>query len=128
MNPKIFLTGNNFKTPNYSNYTKIICVGMCRQYERVCMCVCVILPVDPISALALIQAGHAGTFINVDLAVLALEAGHTLTRVGGDVVSAGGAVLAGMNLALIDLHLAVNPCRGQRQAWQRAKAQDWQHI
>lgn len=77
------------------------------------MCVCLILPVDPIYALALIQTGHAGTFINVDLAVLALEASHTLTRVCCDVVSAGGAILAGMHLTLIDLHLAVNPCRGQ---------------
>lgn len=75
----------------------------------------VILPVDPVYALSLIQTGHAGTFINVDLAVLALEAGHALTRVFGDVVSAGGAVLAGTRLALIDLHLAVNPCRRQRR-------------
>lgn len=74
---------------------------------------CVILPVDPVYALALIQTGDAGTFIYVDLAVLALEAGHALTRVRGDVVSAGGAVLAGMHLALINLHLAINPCRKQ---------------
>lgn len=85
------------------------------------VCLCVILPVDPIYALALIQTGHAGTFINVDLAVLALEAGHALTRVCGDVVSAGGAILAGMHLALIDLHLAVNPCRGQSRDGSRPK-------
>ncbi len=77
------------------------------------MRVSVILPVDPVYALALIQTRHASTFINVDLAVLALEAGHALTRIRGDVVSAGGTVLAGMCLTLIDLHLTVNPCRRQ---------------
>lgn len=92
------------KNPDHSNYTKIVCAD-----SRTC----VNLPVDPVYALALIRTGNAGTFINVDLAVLALEAGHALTRVCGDVVSAGGAVLAGMHLALIDLHLAVNPCGGQ---------------
>lgn len=70
---------------------------------------CVIPPVDPVYALSLIQTGHAGTFINIDLAVLALEAGHALTPVCGNVVLAGGTILAGMLLALIDLHLAVNP-------------------
>lgn len=70
---------------------------------------CVILPVDPVDALALIQTGHAGTFINIDLAVLALEASHALTLVCGNVVSAGGTVLAGSHLTLIDLYLTVNP-------------------
>lgn len=94
---------------------------MCRQYKDVC--VSVILPVDPVYALALIQTGHAGTFINVDLAVLALEAGHALTCVCGDVVSAGGAVLAGMHLALIDLNLTVNPCRGQSRDGREPKCE-----
>lgn len=86
---------------------------MRRLYKHVWLCVCVILPVDPVYALAPIQTGNAGTFINVDLTVLALEAGHALTCVCGDVVSAGGAVLAGMHLALVYLHLTINPCRGQ---------------
>lgn len=71
------------------------------------------VPVDPVYARALIQTGHAGTFINVDLTVLTLETGHALTRVCGDVVSASGAILAGMQLTLVNLHIAVNPCRGQ---------------
>lgn len=78
-----------------------------------CACVCGDVPVDPVYALALIQTGHAGTFINVDLTVLALETSHALTRVHGHVVMAGGAILAGLHLTLIDLHPTVNPCRGQ---------------
>lgn len=86
------------------------------------LCVCK-LPVDPIYALALIQTGHAGTLINVDLAVLTLEARHALTRVHGDVVSAGGAVLTRMDLTLVDLHLTVNPCRVQnRMKWRDGEA------
>ncbi len=84
-----------------------------------CVCVCVyvcgceISPVDPIHALALIQTRHAGTFINVDLAVSALEASHALTCVFGNVVSTDAVILAGLHLALIDLHLTVHLCQGQ---------------
>jgi len=83
----------------------------------------VTLPVDPVSAPAFIQTGAAGTFVDVDLAVLALEAGQALAGVRGDVVSAGAAVLAGTRLALVDLHLAINPCRAER-TWRRAKDLD----
>lgn len=78
-------------------------------YTNTVVTVCVTLPVDPIYALALIQTGHAGTFIDIDLAVLALEADHALTLVHANVVSTGGAVLTGTYLTLINLHLAVNP-------------------
>lgn len=67
------------------------------------------LPVYPVYALALVQTGHAGAFINVDLAVSALEASHALTRVCSNVVTAGGAILTRTLLALVDFHLAVNP-------------------
>lgn len=77
---------------------------MYKQYK-----VCMILPVNPIYALSPIHTGHAGTFINIDLAVLALEAGHALTHVHGNVVLTGAAILTGMYLTLINLHLAVNP-------------------
>lgn len=65
-------------------------------------------PVDTINAPAIIQTRHAGTFIDVDLTVLALEAVHTLTCVHGNIVSAGGAVLARLYFTLINLYFTVN--------------------
>lgn len=88
-------------------------------YVCVCVCACIVLPVDPIYATALIQTGHDGTFINVDFTVSALEASHALTCICGDMILAGGTVLAGMHLTFINLHLTVNPysrqCRDGRQ-------------
>lgn len=69
----------------------------------------VTVPVNPIYALALILTRHAGTFVDVDLTVSTLEAGHTLTHVSSNVISTGGAVLTGMYLALVNLHLTINP-------------------
>lgn len=80
--------------------------------QSLCFCVYVIVPINPINALALIQTRHAGTFVDVDLAVEALETFHALTSVHGDVIVAGGTILAGLRLALIDLRLTVNPYRG----------------
>lgn len=70
------------------------------------------VPVDAINAPAVVQTGHAGAFINVDLAVLALESGRALTGIHGDVVDADAAILTGVELTLIDLNLTVHPCRG----------------
>lgn len=72
-------------------------------------------PVDPVDTLAPVQTRRAGAFVDVELAVWALEAGHTLAGVGGHVVPAGGAVLAGMLFALVDLGLAVGPCTPARR-------------
>lgn len=70
----------------------------------------VILPVDPIFTPTLILTGCAGTFIDVDLAVSALEASHTLALVHGHQVSTRGPVLAWVYFTLIDLHLTIHPC------------------
>lgn len=66
-------------------------------------------PVDPVDTLALVQTGRAGTFVDVDLTVGALEADHTLAGVHGDVVVAGGSVLTGKLFTLINLSLAIGP-------------------
>lgn len=71
-------------------------------------------PVDPVDAPAPVQTRRAGAFVDVDLAVGPLEAVHTPAGVGGHVVQAGPAVLAGTLLTLIDLGLAVGPCTQAR--------------
>lgn len=66
-------------------------------------------PVDPVDTLAPVETGCAGTFVDVDLTVGALEASHTLAGVCGDVVVAGGSVLTGKLFTLINLSLAISP-------------------
>lgn len=66
-------------------------------------------PVYPVDTLALVQTRWAGTFVDIDLTVEALEAGHTMAGVHGDVVLASGTILTGMLFTLIDLSLTVSP-------------------
>lgn len=73
---------------------------------------CPDVPVDAIDAPAAVQTGRACAFINVDLAVLALETGRALAGVHGDVVNADATILTGVELTLVDLHRTVNPCGG----------------
>lgn len=68
------------------------------------------LPVHQVCTVALVETRTAGTLINVQLTVTALVPGHTLTGVQAHTVVAGGSMLAGLLLTLIDLHFTVHPC------------------
>lgn len=66
--------------------------------------------VDLVHAVAIVQAGAAGTLVCVDLTVHALVTWHTYTLELPDLVQAGGIILTRVGDALIDINLTAGPC------------------
>lgn len=77
--------------------------------------------VDCVEAGASVQTGGAVAFVDVDVAVVAREAGGTVASVAARQVLARTPVQAGVGEALVDFQLAAEPCRWRRDIRNRSK-------